>query len=447
MYRFAEDKLLAWRNQAEFKPLLLRGARQTGKSYLIEKFGKKHFSNAVTVNFEFNSKFRSCFTTLDPVKITNLIASMTDQDIIPGKTLLFLDEIQECPEAILALRYFKEKMPTLHVIGAGSLLEFTLKKTEFRMPVGRVQSFYLRPCSFYEFLIAIGNKKLYDYLKEVTLKTGINEGIHALLLEKLREYFVLGGMPEVIAHYAKYQNLRQCHTIQASLIEYYRKDFGKYGGKINIDYLQILFDKIPRMIAQRFKYTHVDPNILSRDLKPALHALMDADLVSPAYHTSASGLPLQSTTNERILKLFFLDIGLVNYMSDLDINTLMNEHLITLNRGALAEQFVSQELQTHSRIYEKTGLYYWQREKPGSSSEVDFVINIGPKILPLEVKAGKTGRLKSLQIFLDEKKLNLGIRISQNQLAFNDRVLSIPLYLVPEIPRLAQEVQSFLKHS
>lgn len=440
MYRFAEEDLKSWSQQDELKPLLLRGARQVGKSYLVEKFGREHFSNLVTVNFEFNSKFKTCFNTLDPVRITNLISGMTGEPIMPGKTLLFLDEIQECPEAILAMRYFKEKMPNLHLIGAGSLLKFTLNQPKFRMPVGRVQSFYLYPCSFYEYLIATGHQVLYEYLKQITVRSGVENAFHEVLLEKLREYFVLGGMPEVVRNYAKHKNTHQCHTIQASLVEFYRKDFGKYDKKIKLDYLKTLFDKIPRMIAQRFKYSDVNPDVLSRDLKPALRGLIDAGLVYPAYHTSASGLPLQSTINERIFKLFFVDIGLVSYMSELDIHTLMHEHLITLNRGAMAEQFVCQELQAHGRVYEKKSTYYWQREKPGSSAEVDFVINIGSTIYPIEVKAGKTGRLKSLQVFLDEKQLKFGLRISQQQLAFQDRILSIPLYLVSEIPRLIEGI-------
>ncbi|MEM1243483.1 MAG: ATP-binding protein [Pseudomonadota bacterium] len=436
MYRFAQQTLIDWCKQKQFKPLLLRGARQVGKSYLVENFAKSHFDSYVTINFEFNRKFQTCFNTLDPSKIVNLISTMANQDIIPGKTLLFLDEIQECPNAILALRYFKEKMPKLHVIGAGSLLEFTLNKSEFRMPVGRIQSFYLTPCSFYEFLLAKGKRKLLDYLTNVTLAEGIDAGLHGLLLDELREYFVLGGMPEVIAGFVNDPDLRRAHTAQASLIEYYRKDFGKYDDKVKLDYLQSLFDKIPNLIGQKFKYVNIDPHALSRDLKPALQALIDAGLVYPTYHTSASNLPLQSTINERIFKLFFLDIGLVSYMSQVDIETLMSENLIMLNRGQLAEQFVHQELLAHSRVYEKTHLYYWQREKAGSTAEVDFIINIGTKIIPIEVKAGKTGRLKALQIFLNEKKLNLGIRVWQNQLAYHERILSIPLYLVAEIPLL-----------
>ncbi|MFN3235120.1 MAG: ATP-binding protein [Gammaproteobacteria bacterium] len=442
MYREAERDLLAWRDQPEFKPLLVRGARQTGKSYLVEKFGEKYFDHFVVVNFEFNRKFRACFEDLDPVKIISMLSRMTNKEIVPGKTLLFLDEIQECPEAILALRYFKEKMPNLHVIAAGSLLEFVLNKPDFRMPVGRIQSYYLTPCTFNEYLMASGYDKLCESLSEVSLETGLEAGLHDLLLERVKEYFVLGGMPEVISHFTRHHDLRQCHAIQASLLEFYRKDFGKYGLHTKVNYLETLFDKIPRFIAQKFKYASAMPEVLSRDLKPVLQALIDAGLVSPVHHTSASGLPLHSTINERIFKLFFVDIGLVSHMNELDLYEVIAEPLMSLNRGALAEQYVYQELISSQRSYEKAQLFYWQRDKRGSTAEVDFVINVGSKIFPVEVKSGKTGRLKSLRVFLEEKKATLGLRVSEQPLSYQQGILSVPFYLIREIPRLVQEVLS-----
>lgn len=238
MHRLVEKDLIAWKKQAKIKPLLVRGARQVGKSYLVEKFGKEHFSSMVVVNFEFERKYKTYFATLDPNKIVSSISTMSGQAIKPGETLLFLDEIQECPDAILALRYFKEKMSNLHVIAAGSLLEFTLNKPKFRMPVSRVQSLYVKPCSFNEFLAAIGHHKLLDYLAEIELGECIDGGIQETLIENLREYFFIGGMPEVVAHYSENKDLFQCQSLQAALLEYYQKDFGKYDRSVNIRYLQ-----------------------------------------------------------------------------------------------------------------------------------------------------------------------------------------------------------------
>lgn len=436
MFRAVENDLVEWKDHTNRKPLLIRGARQVGKSYIVEKFGHAHFEKLLTINFEFDPRFAGCFTTLDPAKIIRALEAMTKQTISPGTTLLFLDEIQECPNAILALRYFKEKLPQMHIIGAGSLLEFALNSSEYRKPVGRVQSLYMKPCSFQEYLIARGDIKLVEYLSQVTMQTGVETPFHDLLLEKCHEYFVLGGMPEVLDYYIKEQKFYGCEQIQATILEYYQKDFPKYDKKINIRMLQKLFVKAPALIAQRFKFVDVDPEAQSRDQKPALEALTNAGVLYPVYHTSANGLPLNATISEKKFKLLFLDVGLVQHASRIDINTLLNESLILINQGALAEQFVGQELIAYSKNYERPELYYWEREKRGAQAEVDYVIHLGSNIFPIEVKSGTTGRLRSLRVFLDEKKLDIGIRISQHEFGFKDKVLSIPLYMIHELSRI-----------
>ncbi len=440
MHRFIEQDLKTWKNQSIRKPLLVRGARQVGKSYIIEHFGKTFFESLVSINFEYERKFMRCFESLDPQTIINRITWMSGQEIQAGKTLLFLDEIQECPRAILALRYFKEKMPELHVIGAGSLLEFTINNSDYREPVGRVESLFMKPCSFSEYLIASGHDAIHKYLTTVDLKQSVDHVAHTTLIEKLREYTILGGMPEVISNYIKEKNFNLSQRLHAQLLEYYRRDFGKYDEKVKVQYLQQIFDKIPGIVAKHFKYVEIMPNIQSRDLKPALQALIMAGLVYPVYHTSASGLPLNATINEKKFKTLFLDIGLVNYATELSIDALMHEDLLLINKGALAEQFVGQELLAYKESYKRHHLYYWEREKAGSTSEVDYIINVGSQILPIEVKSGTTGRLKSLQIFLDEKQLDFGIRISLNPLSFENRILSIPLYMISELPRLIKLV-------
>lgn len=440
MYRIIENELLVWKTEPGRKPLLLRGARQVGKSYVIEKFGKNHFENTILINFEFEPKYRTCFNTLDPEQIINAISLMSRQDIVAEKTLLVLDEIQECPQAILALRYFKEKMPHLHVIGAGSLLEFVLNGEEFRMPVGRVQSLYMKPCSFKEYLIASDNEKLSQYLEDLTIKSEIHPGIHETLLQLIREYFFIGGMPEVIAHYIEHKNIRQCQILQAGIHDFYRRDFGKYDRKIKKERLQLLYDKAPGLVGEKFQYVKIDPDIQARDLKPALHALRDAGILNIIQHTSASGLPLKSTVNERKFKLLFVDTGLMVFGAFPNYNAIMNEHLITLNRGAIAEQFVGQELLAYQPCYYTPELYFWDREERASKSEVDYITSHESQIIPIEVKAGKTGRLKSLQIFLNEKNIDIGVRVSQNQFSFQKRILSIPLYMVHEISRLYSSI-------
>lgn len=442
MYRSIEENLKYWKNQEDRKPLLLRGARQVGKSFIVEKFGREHFEHVARINFEIDKLAHSSFESLDPKKIIQSLSLTLQITIQPGQSLLFLDEIQECPNAITALRYFKERLPELHVIAAGSLLEFALNEEEFHMPVGRIDSLYMKPCSFMEFLINTDDEPLANFLKTTTLAEGIDQAIHFRLLEKLREYFILGGMPEVLNDYIKHKDLHRCQKLQAALYESYPRDFGKYGKKANTKNLQAIYQHIPNVIAQRFVYAHINADVPTRDLKPALQALIQAGLVYPLYQTSASGLPFNATMNPRKFKLLFLDIGLCKYSSDLDAQIYLNNDFVLLNKGALAEQFVGQELLAYRENYRESSLYYWEREKAGSSAEIDFVININHQIYPLEVKSGKTGRLKSLQVFMREKKSSLGIRVSEHPLTLDaeKNILSVPLYLISELPRLVSTI-------
>src|SRR3990167_3643556 len=348
MFRSVENDLVVWKDHPNRKPLLIRGARQVGKSFIVEKIGADHFEKQVTINFEFSPHFSSCFATLDPVNIIRALEAILGEAITPGSTLLFLDEIQDCPNAILYLSYFKEKMPELHVIAAGSLLEFALNSSEFRKPVGRVQSLYMKPCSLKEFLIYSGDHRLLEYLSDVKVSTGVEQPFHDLLLEKCREYFVLGGMPEVLNYYINQKKYLGCEVIQSTILEYYEKDFPKYDRKINIRILQKIFTKIPFLVGKRLKFSEIDPDIQARDQKPSLMALSNAGLIYPVYHTSASSLPLNATLNEKGFKMLFLDIGLLEHASRIDMYTLLTKDLILINQGALAEQFVGQELIAHS---------------------------------------------------------------------------------------------------
>ena len=440
MFRSVENDLVVWKDHPNRKPLLIRGARQVGKSFIVEKIGADHFEKQVTINFEFSPHFSSCFATLNPVNIIRALEAILGEDITPGSTLLFLDEIQDCPNAILSLRYFKEKMPELHVIAAGSLLEFALNSSEFRKPVGRVQSLYMKPCSLKEFLISSGDHRLLEYLSDVKVSTGIEQPFHDLLLEKCREYFVLGGMPEVLNYYINQKKYLGCEVIQSTILEYYEKDFPKYDGKINIKILQKIFTKIPSLVGKRLKFSEIDPDIQARDQKPSLMALSNAGLIYPVYHTSASSLPLNATLNEKRFKMLFLDIGLLEHASRIDMYTLLTKDLILINQGALAEQFVGQELIAHSKNYEKPELYYWEREKKGAQAEVDYVMHMNGEIFPVEVKSGTTGRLKSLRLFMNEKKLKIGVRISPQNLSFHDGILSLPLYMIHELPRILAQL-------
>jgi hypothetical protein len=436
MKRSIINELIRWKGRADRMPLLLRGARQVGKTYIVEQFGKAYFDDLISINLELQPALKSCFDTLQPDLIIQALEIETQKSIVAGKTLLFIDEIQECPAAIEALRYFKEKHPDLHVIAAGSLLEFVLNDADFSLPVGRVEFLFLYPLNFSEFLLALGDEKLCEYLSRVQLADKIPESIHHKALERLKLYFVLGGMPAVVQSYIDSNDLLRCQQLQAFILNTYRGDFGKYASAVNQQHCQRLFEKAPNLIAKKFKYVDVDPTVQSRDLKKAVTALRLAGVVTPIYLSQATGLPLNASINEKDFKLLFLDVGLVKYASRIDASILLHDNLLLINNGAIAEQFVGQELITHQPSFDYAALFYWHREQNKGSAEVDYIIQHKNHIIPLEVKAGKSGRLKSLQIFMQEKNSPLGVKISQDVFSYDGKVLSLPLYMIAELSRL-----------
>lgn len=440
MRRDIEKELILWKSQKDRYPLIIRGARQVGKSYLVETFGKDHFLNSVVVNFEFQPQLKDVFQSLNPAEIINKLRLILGVQIKEGDTLLFLDEIQECPQAIMSLRYFKEKMPNLAVISAGSLLEFALRSADFKMPVGRIHFLYLEPLSFSEYLDATGNQNLKQYLSEIELTDSIDEAIHKKLLELLRIYLIVGGMPAVLKEYLTSNDMMNCQRIQTAILQTYRSDFGKYAKISQHKYLQKVFDTTPRLIGQRIKFSNIDPDTRSRDLKNALNVLALAGIVRLIYLTKASGLPFGSQIDEQKLKLSFLDIGLMQNLCGLQGQLSVEEDFMQINAGAVAEQFVGQELVAYSDKHQQGNLYFWAREKKSSLAEVDYIVNIGSDISPVEVKSGKEGKLKSLRMFIEEKKSKFGIRFSQDKLSYYGKILSIPLYMVEQMSRLAKSI-------
>jgi len=440
MQREIEKHLIEWKNKEEKYPLLVRGARQVGKSYVIEEFGKRHFNNTVSINFELTPNLKECFQNLDPAQIITKLQLLLNTRITNKDTLLFFDEIQECPQAILSLRYFKEKMPQQSVIGAGSLLEFAFKVNDFRMPVGRIQFLNLEPLSFVEFLHATNNCNLLEYVSQLTSQNRGELVIHKQLLELLRNYLIIGGMPAVVKEYLNSCNILECQRIQSALLETYRNDFGKYANLAQHKYLQKVFDAAPRLSGQRVKYVQIDREIKSRDLKNAMELLSLARIVRPVYASRASGLPLGAQAVPQKFKLTFLDVGLMQYVCGLGAELRMEKEIMQINSGAVAEQFVGQELKAYNDPYKDNSFYFWARDKRGSCAEVDYLFTKGKYVIPVEVKSGKGGRLKSLRAFLKEKKSPVGIRLSTDQLSFHERILSVPLYMISHIDRLLNNI-------
>ncbi|MBN2479694.1 MAG: ATP-binding protein [Parachlamydiales bacterium] len=439
MKRSLEKELIKWKDDKMRHPLLLRGARQVGKTYLVESFGKSKFESFVSVNFEAQPEAIACFDNFDPEKILYQLQLTLKESIIPGKTLLFLDEIQACPKAIMSLRYFKEKLPSLHVIGASSLLEFALVEGKFSFPVGRIQFMYLKPFSFEEYINA---RKKTEILEEIIKNQNFEKNLklHEEMISLVKEYFLVGGMPAAVSNFCENFDFEKCFQIHEILLSTYQADFSKYSTKTIQKYLKTLFTGIFPLITQQFKYSKIDAHMRARELKQALDHLEWAGLIYPIYVSNASGLPLASQAKKTLFKTLFLDIGLVQHALKIDPKVIFEKDIILINRGALAEQFVGQELLAYTNPFQEGQLYYWQKAKKTSDAEIDYLYTIDHHIIPIEVKAGPHGRLKSLYQFMKEKKSIIGIHISQNPLSYENNILSVPFYLISKLPTLLKQI-------
>jgi len=433
MKRELEKVLLAWKEDPTKKPILLKGARQVGKSYLVQKIGKS-FQRYAEVNFDFQKDILSIFKPdFDPVRITRDLSIATGKRIIPGETLLFLDEIQECPDAIRSLRYFYEKMPELHVIAAGSLLDFTLQ--DIGLPVGRIQPLYLYPVSFVEFLQAEEEDLLLEALSEHNTAIELPEFIHQRLFRLYGEYMAIGGMPEAVEKWLETSEIKKCRRIHSSLIETYRQDFSKYAAGFQVKYVESIYSAIARMSGRKFVYSSVNPGYRSRELRPALELLSRAGVVHMITHSSSSGIPLSSDVNPLLFKVILSDIALMQTMLRYNSGLwILNPENAARDFGSMAEAFVGQELLAYSSPYQNSELVYWAREKRGSSAEVDYVAELDGNVVPIEVKAGKSSHLKSLQLFLQEKKISpYGLFFSQRNFAVQGKIRRYPIYAVSKL--------------
>jgi predicted AAA+ superfamily ATPase len=441
---------IEWKNRKNRKPLIVRGARQVGKTYIINEFANEQFVNFVSINLEETPDLKSLFRTTNSKNIIQELSILKKADINPGQTLLFIDEIQTCPEAIVALRYFYEQIPQLHVIAAGSLLDHTLNEMKLPMPVGRVEFCYLYPMNFKEFLWAISENKLADYINDFTFDQSFSEVLHKKLLDIMRYYFFIGGMPEAVRVFAENQKLIDVERVHSSILTSLQYDFSKYGTKSQQQYLSSVFNYVAKNPGKKIKYVNIDREARSVNLKEAFYKLEMSKVISIARHTASAGVPLTTHMNQDVFKSFFLDIGLANHLSRIQL--IDPSHILTINEGALAEQFVSQELLTVPAPFDDPSLYYWIREEKNANAEVDFLFQHNNLIFPVEVKAGKTGTLKSMHLYLFEKKLKTGIRFntdipsvgefktkvragtSHSEITF--RLLSLPLYMTSQLPRL-----------
>ena len=394
MLRFIDNDLWRWKDGKRRKPLILRGARQVGKTWSLKEFGKSRFESLALVDLERNKPLRQLFDgDLNVTRICSDLEVLLQQKIIPGKTLLFFDEIQACPRAITALRYFYEEIPELHVVAAGSLLEFALEESSF--PVGRVQFLNLYPLCFAEYLEAIGNAPAATAV--LGNPAEISPAVHELLREELKRYFFIGGMPAAVKAYLENNSLRDAFEVQQEIAESYRMDFAKYTPRVDRFCLDSVFTSLSQHIGKQIKYARLGEGYSNPTLKKAFDALCLAQVARRIPSVDPSGLPLGATASAKLFKALMLDIGLMRDLSGMpnDIEYAKSD-LLAIYRGAMAEQFVGQEM----LVSQQGSLYYWDRQAKSSSAEVDYLAVLDGKIHPVEVKSGATGSLRSLHLFL-----------------------------------------------
>ena len=427
--------LLEWKNSGNRKPLILRGARQVGKSSAVRELGGK-FDNFLEINFENKDNIgakRVFERHSDPRLICDELSAIYETPIIAGQTLLFFDEVQSCPDVISSLRYFYEQMPELHVIAAGSLLEFALQKIP-SFAVGRVRSMYMYPFSFEEFLQAMERGILLEKLKAATPQHPLSEEIHNKLKELFLRFIVIGGMPEVVSKYASEGSLLDCQNILDELTETLYNDFAKYKQRVPATRLEEVFSAIIAQTGQKFTYAKAATSANQVQMKESIELLKMAGLVYSVTHSSANGLPFAAETNPRYRKLMVFDTGIYQRFLRLDItNLLLEEKIEQINKGALAEMFVGTELVKSQNNRLPAELYYWQREKDGSAAEIDYLMQQGQNIVPVEVKAGTKGAMQSMFLFLAEKQQQYGIRCSMENFGEFQNVKIYPLYAAGKI--------------
>lgn len=431
--RYIDEDLRQWSKGKNRKPLLLRGARQVGKSSAVKQLGRS-FTYFVEVNFESDKAIYEFFKgDLNPLAICEKLSLYYNIPILPGESLLFFDEIQQCPPAISSLRFFYEKYPELHLIAAGSLLEFTLSELP-SFAVGRVRSLFMYPLSFNEFLMAHQEDRLLSAKKKATYNQPLPAPIHEKLNDYLKKFLILGGMPEVISVYVNDGDILECMQVLDDIRVSLYADFTKYKEKIPTLRIQEVFLSAAEQAGGKFVYASASKGSTYRQIKEAVELLTMAGLLVPVYRTSANGIPLGASADTSQFKLLVLDTGLFQRMLDLDISHLFtSNNWQTINKGAVAEQFAGLELLKASSPYLQTNLYYWQREAKSSNAEVDYLIQQNEKICPIEIKSGLKGSMRSLFLFLEEKSIEYGIRSSLENFSEYESIKVRPLYSLGDI--------------
>ena len=449
--RSIDTLLLEWKNSNSLKPLLLRGARQVGKSWAVKHLGET-FDYYIEVNFEKRPDMKDVFARVHDVHdLANSLSMLYNVPVVAGKTLLFLDEIQDCSAAITSLWAFKEDFPGLHVVAAGSLLEFALQELP-SFGVGRIRSLFVYPFSFDEFLMAEGKSAWIKAKQEADSGRPLLTALHNDIVHHYRTFLMVGGMPASVAAWVKTHDYRECQTELDDIQLTYYDDFAKYAKKVDPTLLRNTLQSVILQIGNKFTYSKVEGAYRAEEVKKALKLLCDAGIVKRVSHTAANGLPLGAETNDKFRKYIYLDSGLLLRILDMDLGGArqLTDLIIAgtaedlVNKGGLTEMVLGWELVKYNNPRSQHDLYYWENTADGTRSEVDYIIARDMKVLPIECKSGTSGKMKSLHMFMRYKHLTDAIRCSLENFALlesNDkqdngalrRISIIPLFAISNL--------------
>ena len=432
MYRMAMENLLAWKQSRRRKPLIIEGARQVGKTWLMKEFGRQAYGDTVYINFDSNARMAELFASdLDTKRLVLGLELYAGRKIDPENALLIFDEVQEVPRALAALKYFCEDAPQYHIVCAGSLLGIALHRgTSF--PVGKVDFLKLYPLSFQEFLMAIGKQQFSELLdqQDFSMITSFRE----TYADALKQYYFVGGMPEAVESFAENQDFNEVRQIQKRILAAYEQDFSKHAPNEAVPRLRMLWNSIPAQLAKenkKFIYGLVREGARAKDYETALLWLSDCGLVHRVSRVNAPGIPLRAYEDMKAFKLFVLDVGLLGCMTGLHQRTLLDGNaLFVESKGALTEQYVCQQLKTLADLE----LCYYTNDR--GSCEVDFVVDTGGRVMPLEVKAETNLRAKSLKTYREKFSPELAIRTSMADYRKEDGLVNLPLYAIGQIGSL-----------
>ena len=432
MERVKLKELIAWKNSPERKPLIIKGARQVGKTWLMQEFGRTQYVQTVYLNFEKEKRLKGLFNDdFDIKRIITALQAESGLTIDPGNTLLIFDEIQSVPEAITALKYFQEDGRDYHIVAAGSLLGMALH-SDASFPVGKVAFMDLHPLTYEEFLDAMGEKALTEILESTDWK--LITAYKSKYIDRLRQYYFVGGMPEAVFQFSKNNSFREVRDIQKQILESYEHDFSKHASASIVPRIRMLWNSIPSQLAKenrKFIYGLVKEGSRAKDYEIALSWLVDCGQVHQVYRVTKPGLPLKAYEDRGAFKLFLVDTGLLSAMCDIDSKTLLEGNTIfTEFKGALTEQYVFQQLKSASEF----PVYYWSAER--STAEVDFVLQHKNRLIPMEVKAEVNLQSKSLKVFREKFNITFSIRSSLSDFRKQDQLTNLPLYAISLIGKV-----------